>query len=72
MSDAVVIIHLQRSERPDSLELGTPGKGGAIKVFMDCGEPEEAERRIRTAFRLREIGQDLRDRQDRAGREGTR
>lgn len=49
--------------RPDSIELGTPGRaGGALKVYFDSGDPTDAERRIREAFRLREIAQQLAER----------
>lgn len=45
--------------RPDSLELGTPSKGGVLKVYFDSGDPIDSERRIREAFRLKEIAQYL-------------
>ncbi len=49
--------------RPDSLEIGTPSKrGGVVKVYFDSGDPVEAERRIREAFRLREIAATLAER----------
>ncbi len=35
-----------RSLYPDSITLGTPGKGGEIKVFFDSGDLTEAQRRI--------------------------
>jgi hypothetical protein len=49
--------------RPDSLEIDTPSKrGGVVKVYFDSGDPVEAERRIREAFRLREIAATLAER----------
>ena len=45
--------------RPDSLELGTPSRGGSLKIYFDSGDPVDSERRIREAFRLREIAQHL-------------
>ena len=48
--------------RPDSLELGTPGKKGTVKIYVDFGDPVDSERRIREAFRLREIAQQLAER----------
>lgn len=30
-------------ERPDSVELGTPARGGAVKVYFDASKPQEAE-----------------------------
>jgi len=43
----------------DSIEIGTPGKGGAIKVYGDFSQPEEFEKRIRDAVRLRKMTTDL-------------
>ena len=43
----------------DSIEIGTPGKGGAVKVYGDFGQPEEFEKRIRDAVRLRRMTVDL-------------
>jgi len=49
--------------RPDSLEIGTPSKrGGVVKIYFDSGDPVESERRIREAFRLREIAATLAER----------
>jgi hypothetical protein len=45
--------------RPDSLEIGTPSKGGVTKIYFDSGDPVDSERRIREAFRLRGIAQSL-------------
>ena len=45
--------------RPDSLELGTPSKGGVIKIYFDSADPVDSERRIREAFRLRGIAQSI-------------
>ena len=33
-------IHKNINENPDSLEIGTPSKGGAIKIYGNFGEPE--------------------------------
>jgi hypothetical protein len=60
-SDAVAIVHLQRTERPDSIEIGTPGRGGTLKVYFDSGDTADAEKRIRNAFYLREIAAGLQE-----------
>jgi hypothetical protein len=52
--EPVTMVHVSRTERPDSIEIGTPGKGGCVKVFFDAGDPEDAEKRIRNAMILRE------------------
>ena len=62
--------HISRQEGPQyssSITIGTPGKGGEVKVYIDPDDPEGSERRIREAFRLREIAQDLQDRQQHPG-----
>ena len=33
---------LAETDRPDSLEIGTPGKGGAVKVYFDARKSAEA------------------------------
>ena len=38
----------------DSLEIGTPAKGGAVKVYLDYRNPAEAEAKILNAFALRD------------------
>jgi len=43
----------------DSIEIGTPGKDGAIKVYGDFSQPDEFEKRIRDAVRLRKMTVDL-------------
>ncbi len=34
---------------PDSIELGTPSKGGALKIYFDASNPEETKTRIDNA-----------------------
>jgi hypothetical protein len=43
----------------DSIEIGTPGKGGAIKVYGDFSQPDEFEKRMWDAVRLRKMTVDL-------------
>ena len=43
----------------DSIEIGTPGKGGAIKIYGDFGSPEDFQQRITEAVRLRKAAGDL-------------
>jgi hypothetical protein len=43
----------------DSIEIGTPGKGGAIKVYGDFGNPEDFEKRITEAVRLRKVAVEM-------------
>lgn len=42
------IIH----QEPDSIELGTPAKGGAIKVYGDFNKPVEFEAKIEKALQI--------------------
>lgn len=41
------------NELPDSLEIGTAGKGGAIKVYGDYNKPDEFRTKINNALALR-------------------
>ncbi|MEE9196725.1 MAG: hypothetical protein V3U45_01160 [bacterium] len=45
--------------RRDSLEIGTPGSGGRVKVYGDFGEPEAFRIRLETAFNLRRLARKL-------------
>ena len=50
---------LEGSPFQDSMEIGTPGKGGAIKVYGDFADPAGFEARIREAVRLRKTASDM-------------
>ena len=50
---------LEGSPFQDSIEIGTPGKGGAIKVYGDFADPAGFEARIREAVRLRKTASDM-------------
>ena len=43
-----------KSENQDSIELGTPAKGGGIKVYFDAAKPEDAQIKIQNAIKLRQ------------------
>ncbi|MDP2842684.1 MAG: hypothetical protein Q8O06_03460 [Acetobacterium sp.] len=45
---------ITRSEWPDSITLGTPGKGGELKVYFNSGDLNEAEKRIDAAVKVRQ------------------
>jgi hypothetical protein len=40
---------VSRDQYPDSVEKGTPAKGGAVKVYFDASSKEETELRIKNA-----------------------
>ena len=50
---------LEGSPFQDSIEIGTPGKGGAIKIYGDFTDPIGFEARIREAVRLRMLASDM-------------
>lgn len=59
-----IIKHITVQETPvyqDSIEIGTPGKGGVVKIYFDAGSPADAEQRIRTALLLREMTREIVD-----------
>jgi len=59
MEEVIVKKVIEGPAFQDSIEIGTPGKGGAIKVYGDFSQPDEFEKRIRDAVRLRKITTDL-------------
>ena len=57
-----VVLHVHRQEGPqfsDSIEIGSPSKGGAIKVYVDISMPGDAKRRLENAFAVRAHAQRL-------------
>ncbi len=42
------------TENADSIEIGTPGKGGCIKVYGDFTKPEEFVKKLENAKKVRE------------------
>jgi len=54
-----VHVHRDEDRNTDSIEIGTPGKGGVLKVYLNTDDPETAMRRIDAGFALRQYAQDL-------------
>lgn len=56
----IVVRHVQQSEPEarDSIEIGTPGKGGVVKVYFDASaSDDEIKARVDAAFRARAYAQ---------------
>ena len=51
--------HIHISENPDSLEVGTPGKGGAVKIYGDFRDPAGFREKIKAAYELRRYAAEL-------------
>ena len=45
------------NENPDSLEIGTPSKGGAIKIYGNFADKEAFKKKIDAAKEVREYAQ---------------
>jgi DNA primase catalytic subunit len=61
-NDPETVVHLHRQDGPqfrDSIEIGSPGKGGSMKVYFDASLPEDAEHRIRSTIRLKKLTNSL-------------
>lgn len=43
--------------KKDSVEVGTPSKGGAMKVYFDASDPDEAKMLVDNAYITREYAQ---------------
>jgi len=50
-------IHRVINENPDSLEIGTPAKGGAIKIYGDFKDKEAFKAKVDAAKEVREYAQ---------------
>jgi len=48
-----VLTNLHKTENPDSLEIGTPSKGGAIKIYLDFLNVDAAKIKIDNAIEVR-------------------
>ena len=48
---------LDQMHNPDSLEIGTPAKGGAIKVYGNFNDPEAFKTKIHNAAVVRDFAQ---------------
>jgi hypothetical protein len=56
MSEEQIVrhIHENKEARPDSIEIGSPSKGGVIKVYFNASMPkEEIQKLIDAAFDAR-------------------
>jgi len=47
------------NDNPDSLEIGTPSKGGAIKVYHNFNDPEGFKAKIQNAKDVRDFANAL-------------
>lgn len=52
-----VTIHKHINDNPDSIEIGTPSKGGAVKVYGDCSNQEAFMKKIDNAATIRKYAQ---------------
>jgi hypothetical protein len=50
---------VRTNDMADSIEIGTPAKGGAIKVYGNSADPEDFTERIKTMAALRKKAQEL-------------
>ena len=48
-----IITTLHKTENPDSLEIGTPSRGGPIKIYCDFTNTEACKIKIDNAIEIR-------------------
>lgn len=53
----IIVEHREAAKNQDSLELGTPAKGGAIKVYCDFSNLEETKAKVDNAILARSYAQ---------------
>ena len=51
------VISRHIDESPDTLEIGTPGKGGALKIKGDFNKPKDFKMKIDNAVEARKYAQ---------------
>lgn len=51
--------HIHRNENADSIEIGTPGKGGVVKCYGDFNSPEAFKKKLENAKDVRAKAQEL-------------
>ena len=51
--------HITINDSPDSLEIGTPSKGGSIKVYGNYKNPDEFKAKIDNAKGVRDYANKL-------------
>jgi hypothetical protein len=56
-TEVVRIENYQINKNADSLEIGTPSKGGAIKIYCDFNDVEACKQKIRNAREVRDFGE---------------
>ena len=52
--EAIESVHKTITENPDSIEIGTPSKGGAIKIYGNFDNEEAFKKKIDIAKEVRE------------------
>jgi hypothetical protein len=57
--EEIITKHINITENPDSLEIGTAGKGGAIKVYGNFFEDVAFKQKIEKAIEVRKYAQGL-------------
>jgi hypothetical protein len=64
-------VHVPVPELNDSIEIGTPGKGGVLKVRFNAADPAEADRLIRSAYERLQLARELMDSDPPAPKNGS-
>lgn len=57
-NNKIIVEHREEGKLQDSLEVGTPAKGGSVKVYGDFKNEEEFREKIDKAIALRKYAQD--------------
>jgi hypothetical protein len=54
----LIVEHREQSKLQDSIEIGTPAKGGALKIYCDFADVEGTKEKINNAILLKEYAND--------------
>lgn len=53
MNEKIIVEHYEKEKLQDSIDIGSPSKGGNIKCYMDFKDKEESKIKIDNAIELR-------------------
>ena len=66
-NEKIIVEHREVGKLQDSLEIGTPAKGGAIKIYTSFDDKEKTEKKILNAVAARKFAQEQLDKQQAGG-----
>ena len=57
IENQIVVLHKYQDDNKDNIEIGTPSKGGAIKIYGNFTNTEDFKIKVDKAFEVRKYAQ---------------